>query len=176
MLSEHISGLALERRGEPLLDRHVEAAAGGDVDDRVGRLLDARQELHEHGRIRRRAAVLRVARMQVQDGGAGLGGRDRLAAISSGVIGSASDMVGVWMPPVIAQVMMTLLDVCAMGSGVLGSFLRVFIGFDRAPQIGEDDAPLRGNNFQPNRYTISPQIPFGAHIMTTMATMPSIRR
>src|SRR5580692_12907839 len=40
-------------------------------------------------------------------------------AISSGVTGKASDMVGVWIEPVIAQVMITLLDGCAMGSGVL---------------------------------------------------------
>ena len=32
------------------------------------------------------------------------------AAISSGVKGSALDIVGVWMPPVMAQVMMTLSD------------------------------------------------------------------
>jgi len=35
-------------------------------------------------------------------------------AIWSGVIGSASDMVGVWIEPVIAQVMMILLESCAM--------------------------------------------------------------
>src|ERR1700724_1345463 len=40
-------------------------------------------------------------------------------AISSGVTGKASDMVGVWIEPVIAQVMITLLDFCAMGSGFL---------------------------------------------------------
>src|SRR5580704_3655297 len=46
-------------------------------------------------------------------------------AISSGVIGKASDMVGVWIEPVIAQVMITLLDCCAMGSEFL---LRVIFG------------------------------------------------
>src|SRR5580692_726725 len=40
-------------------------------------------------------------------------------AISSGVTGRAADMVGVWIEPVIAQVMITLLDCCAMGSGFL---------------------------------------------------------
>src|ERR1700731_147424 len=40
-------------------------------------------------------------------------------AIWSGVTGNASDMVGVWIEPVIAQVMITLLDFCAMGSGFL---------------------------------------------------------
>ena len=32
----------LERRGQPLFDGHLMAAAGGDVDHRLGRLLDAR--------------------------------------------------------------------------------------------------------------------------------------
>jgi hypothetical protein len=52
-------------------------AAGGDVHHRVGVLLDARQELHEGRRIGRRAAV-RIARVQVQDRGAGFGRADRL--------------------------------------------------------------------------------------------------
>src|SRR4030088_124325 len=43
-------------------------------------------------------------------------------AISSGVTGKASDMVGVWIEPVIAQVMITLLDFCAMGSVPPGSY------------------------------------------------------
>src|SRR6266568_6617758 len=46
-------------------------------------------------------------------------------AISSGVTGKASDMVGVWIEPVIAQVMITLLDCCAMGLPLAG-FQRVF--------------------------------------------------
>jgi hypothetical protein len=37
------------------------------------------------------------------------------SAIWSGVIGRASDMVGVWIAPVTAQVMMTLSDFAAMG-------------------------------------------------------------
>ena len=41
-------------------------------------------------------------------------------AISSGVIGNASDMVGVWMPPVMAQLMMTFFD----RSAAILSFLR----------------------------------------------------
>jgi hypothetical protein len=40
-----------------------------------------------------------------------------LAAISSGVIGRASDMLGVWMAPVMAQLMTTL---PGMGWGFLG--------------------------------------------------------
>ena len=75
-------GLGAQRRRQPLLQGHAVAAAGGDVDDRVGRLLDARQELHEHFGIRRRPAVLRVARMQMQDRGAGLGRGDRVRARS----------------------------------------------------------------------------------------------
>ena len=71
-------GLGLERCGKPLLELHVEAAAGRDVDDRVGRLLDARQELHEDGRVGRRNAGLRIARVQMDDGGAGFGGIDAL--------------------------------------------------------------------------------------------------
>ena len=66
------------RGGDALLHRHGHRAAGSDVDDRVGRLLDARQKLHEYVWIRRRPAVLRVARVQVQDGGSRLGGIDRL--------------------------------------------------------------------------------------------------
>ena len=45
---------------------------------RVGRLLDARQELHEHIGRRRGPAVLRIARMQMQDRRARFSGRDRL--------------------------------------------------------------------------------------------------
>src|SRR3979490_625867 len=48
-------------------------------------------------------------------------------AISSGVIGKASDMVGVWIEPVIAQVMITLLDFCAMGGVPVAVYLVRFI-------------------------------------------------
>ena len=68
----------LLRGGDALLDRHGHGAAGGDVDHRVGRLLDARQKLHVDARVRRRAAILGIAGMQVQDRGAGIGGIDRL--------------------------------------------------------------------------------------------------
>src|ERR1700730_9596657 len=47
-------------------------------------------------------------------------------AIESGVIGKASDMVGVWIEPVIAQVMTTLLPCCAMGVRLL--FYPVLVG------------------------------------------------
>ena len=71
--------LGHQRRLQAILDRHVEAAAGGDVDDRVGRLLDARQELHEHLGIGRRPAGLRIARMEMEDRRTGLRRLDRLA-------------------------------------------------------------------------------------------------
>ena len=109
MFSEHISGLARERRGEPLLARHVVAAAGGDVDHRVALgCLIARQELHEHLGIGRRPAVLRIARVQVQDRRAGFGRLDRTVGDLCGVIGRYGDIVGVWIAPVTAQVMMTV--------------------------------------------------------------------
>ena len=64
--------------GDALFDRHGHGAARGDVHHRVGRLFDARQKLHEHAGVGRRSAVLRIARVQMQNGGAGLGGIDRL--------------------------------------------------------------------------------------------------
>src|ERR1700688_2205937 len=68
-----------QRGGEPLLKRHAVAAAGRDIYHSISGLLDARKELHEDLGIRCRPAVLGVARMQVEDGGAGLGRADRLA-------------------------------------------------------------------------------------------------
>jgi len=64
--------------GDTVLDRHEYAAAGRDVDHAVAALLDARQELAKNFRIRGGAAVLGVARMQVQHGGARPGGIDGL--------------------------------------------------------------------------------------------------
>ena len=64
--------------GDALLDGHGHGAARGDVHHRIGRLFDARQKLHEDVGVGRRPAVLRVARVQMQDGGAGRGGIDRL--------------------------------------------------------------------------------------------------
>ncbi len=66
------------RRGEPLVDRHALPATGGYVDDSVSALLDPRQELHEEVGLGRRAAVLGVARMQMEDRRPGLAGIDRL--------------------------------------------------------------------------------------------------
>ena len=71
-------GPRLERIGEALVERHARAAAGRDVDDGVGLRRDPRHELIEHRRVGRRAAVARIARVQVQDGGARVRGFDRL--------------------------------------------------------------------------------------------------
>src|SRR6185437_15571393 len=70
--------LGAQRRRQPLLEGHAVTAAGGDIDDGVAGLLDARQELHEDFWIGRRLAVPGVARMEMDDRGAGLGGIDRL--------------------------------------------------------------------------------------------------
>ena len=109
----HVAGAHLrlggQRRGQPLLHRHAEPAAGGDVHHGVGVLLDHRQELHEHVRVGRRLAGLRVAGVQVQDRGTRLpprrspGGQCRRACRAARPTWSAW-----WMPPVTAQVMTTL--------------------------------------------------------------------
>ena len=71
-------GLGDQRRRHAFLHRHAEPAAGGDVDHRVGVLLDPGQELHEHRGVRRRPAVVRVAGVEVEDRGARLRRPDRL--------------------------------------------------------------------------------------------------
>ena len=70
-------GRCHERGSDALIDGHADAAAGGDVHHRVGVLLDAWQEFHEHVGVGRRLAGFRVARVQVNDRGAGLGRTDR---------------------------------------------------------------------------------------------------
>ena len=66
------------RRGlHALLDRHRRRAAGGDVDDGLGALLDHFQERRERLRRLIRPAVLGIARMQMHDCRAGLRGADR---------------------------------------------------------------------------------------------------
>src|SRR5829696_3528344 len=55
------------RSGQSLVDRHRLRAAGGDVDDGVGALLDAGQETEEDLRVRSRLTSLRIARVQMQD-------------------------------------------------------------------------------------------------------------
>ncbi len=64
-----------ERGGEAILDRHLRAAAGGQVDDRIGLLVNGRQELGEDVRIARRRTILGIAGVQMEDGGARLRGR-----------------------------------------------------------------------------------------------------
>src|SRR6266478_2632194 len=72
-------GLGAQRGGEPFLERHSMSAAGRDVDDGAGGLLDPRQELHKDLGIGGGPPVLRIARMKVQDRRPGLGGSDRIA-------------------------------------------------------------------------------------------------
>ena len=66
------------RRLHAFLDAHIGAAAGGDVDRRIRALLDARQEARERLRRLVGLAGFGIARVQVQDRGAGLRGCDRL--------------------------------------------------------------------------------------------------
>ena len=46
---------------EALFECHIEATASGDIDYRIGVLLDTRQELHEHGWIWRRTTIDGIA-------------------------------------------------------------------------------------------------------------------
>ena len=72
--------LRFEGRGgqNPLLDPHIGAAAGGDVDHRVGALLDPRQKAGERLRRLVRLAVGRVARVQMEDRRSRLGRTNRV--------------------------------------------------------------------------------------------------
>ena len=63
--------------GEALVHRHAGGAAGRQIDDGVASGLDARQKLPKDARIGGRAPVAGIARVKMQDGRAGLGGRDR---------------------------------------------------------------------------------------------------
>ena len=76
MLRLHISGFASSGAASRSSSVMVRPAAGGDVHHRIGALLDHRQEAHEHRGVRRRLAGVRIARVQMDDGGAGLGGLD----------------------------------------------------------------------------------------------------
>src|SRR5215207_655626 len=69
-------GLEMTGGSCTLLERHPMAAAGRDVDDHVAARAYLGQEPSEHLRIRRRPAVLRVARVQVHYCRPGLGGAD----------------------------------------------------------------------------------------------------
>ena len=68
-----------QRRCEPLVQRHRQAATGGDVHHGIDVLLDHRQEAHEHVRIGGRRAGFRIAGVQVDDRGTGLRRLDRAA-------------------------------------------------------------------------------------------------
>src|SRR5215470_3995893 len=61
------------------------------------------------------------------------------SAIWSGVIGSASDMVGVWIAPVTAQLMMTLSDLAA----IIVSRFHALVGLGFADIRGKAQAPLQ---------------------------------
>ena len=62
---------------KPLLAGHAETAAGRDIDHRVGRLLDPRQEPHEQVGIGVRLAGFGIAGVKMDDRGAGLCRLDR---------------------------------------------------------------------------------------------------
>jgi hypothetical protein len=70
--------LELRCRKDSLLHAHERAAAGGDVDHRVGGLLDLRQEARERLRPLVRLAGLRIAGVEVQNRRAGLSRPKRL--------------------------------------------------------------------------------------------------
>ena len=105
-------------------------------------------------------------------------------AISSGVKGRASDMVGVWMPPVTAQVMMTFLlrsDMCMIQCcqlrtaparwPVTGSGWRMVSS--GGVSCGSRSV---GKSVQPQRASARPQRPRRETTMTAMATRPSTSR
>ena len=62
--------------GRPLLNAHLGRAAGGDADDGVALFPDPEQDLPEVLDVGRREAVLGPARVDVDDGGPGLGRLD----------------------------------------------------------------------------------------------------
>src|SRR5437588_12379133 len=67
-------GLEDFRRLDALLRRHERTAAGREIDDRVGLLLDARQEAREGFRGLIGFAGFGIARVQMKDRGAGFSG------------------------------------------------------------------------------------------------------
>ena len=68
--------LGLKRGQQAILHGHVHAAAGGDVQYGVRRLLDTGQELHEHLGVRSRPAIDWIAGMEMYDRGSRLRRRD----------------------------------------------------------------------------------------------------
>src|SRR5918999_3374836 len=66
-----------QRRSESLLDRHVRAAAGGDVDNGVCLRGDQREELEEDLRVTCGGPAPRIASVEMQDRRSGRGRLDR---------------------------------------------------------------------------------------------------
>ena len=107
MLSEHISGLHCSGAGQALVDRHVGAAAGGDVDDRVGlSLMRGRNCMKTSGSgVGCPVSGSRACRCRIAAPASAA--PMALSAIWSGVIGRRGDCDGTWIEPVMAQVTMT---------------------------------------------------------------------
>ena len=78
----HVAGAKLRRRGQrpaqPVLDRHEGAAAGGHIQHRVGAIADRGEDPEPDIDVGGGAQGLRIARVQMDDGRAGVGGLDRL--------------------------------------------------------------------------------------------------
>jgi hypothetical protein len=66
------------RRLQAIVDGHVQAAAGRDVDDRLASILEPRQKCQVGRGIRRWPPVARIAGVHVQDGRTGPSCRDSL--------------------------------------------------------------------------------------------------
>src|SRR6478752_9917786 len=81
------------------------------------------------------------------------------SAIWSGVIGKASDMVGVWIAPVMAQVMMTLSNFAAMG--VSRSIREDDLGLVCAGICGQAQAPFQRQQLPAETLHQQPPDPFG---------------
>src|SRR4029450_4108222 len=140
MLSEHISG-----------DNFITPASRSSTamvgDPPVVMLITASVDCLMRGRncmniagspVGRPAWGLRPCRSRMA--GAAWAARMACSEIWSGVIGSASDMVGVWIAPVTAQVMMTLSDFAAI---VLSRDCRILSGSGCAGIRGKAQAPLQ---------------------------------
>jgi hypothetical protein len=74
-------------RLDPLLDGHIGGAAGRQVHDHVGSLLDDAKKRLERFRRLVRSAVLWIAGVKMHDRSAGFGGTEGGFAISAAVTG-----------------------------------------------------------------------------------------
>ena len=93
-------------RPQALLDRHRRSAAGGEVDHAVRALLDiCRNGAKAWGAIG--LPVVGIARVEMHDRRAGSAAPMRFGDLRRRT-GRCGDIDGVWIEPVIAQVMMTL--------------------------------------------------------------------